>query len=275
MVFLKEKKRTDKNIMIERDMSVIKSNLLIQKSRYSLSIQEQKIILFLISKIKPEDTGLEEYTFDIKDFCKIIGIDYKSGGNYNYIKQTILELTKKVFWIQNGDEEVTVRWLDRGKTNKGSGIIKLKLDEYLMPYLIQLKKHFTQYNLYYILAMKSQYSIRLYELLKSYQNMMAWTFSLDELKRLLNAESYDRWFNFRMRILEPAIKEIELYSDLDVSYELIKKGRAYDKIRFTIERKKNTTEVIQNVQHFFNELAPWERNWTPEQLEEWESWKDE
>ena len=71
------------------------------------------------------------------------------------------------------------------------------------------------------------------------------------------------------------IKEIKLYSDLDVSYELIKKGRAYDKIKFTIERKKNTTEVIQNVQHFFKEFAPWERNWTAEQLADWETWQDE
>lgn len=259
VVFLKEKKRADRSTTEERGMTVVKANVLIQKSRYSLSMQEQKIILYLISKIKPEDTGLQEYTFDIKDFCKVIGVDYKSGGNYNYIKQTILELTKKVFWLQNGDEEVTVRWLDRGKTNKGSGIVKLKLDEYLMPYLIQLKNHFTQYNLYYVLAMKSQYSVRLYELLKSYQNLKTWTFSLNELKRLLDAESYDRWFNFRKRILEPAIEEIEQYSDLNITYELIKKGRAYDQIKFFIEQKKDSTELIQNVQLFFNEFCPWER----------------
>lgn len=267
---MREKKRPDKDIAIEREMPIVKSNLLIQKSRYSLSMQEQKIVLYLISKIKPEDTGLKEYTFDIKDFCKVIGVDYDSGGNYSYIKNTILELTKKVFWLQNGDEEVTVRWLDRGKTNKGSGIVKLKLDEYLMPYLIQLKNHFTQYNLYYVLAMKSQYSVRLYELLKSYQNLHTCTFSLAELKKLLSAETYHQFYHFKQKVIEPAVKEIELYSDINVTYELMKKGRAYDKITFTIISKKNPTSSIENVQHSLNEYAPWERNWTPERLRELE-----
>lgn len=241
-------------------MNVVKSNVLIQKTRYCLSVQEQKILFYLVSKIQPEDKELLEYSFEIKDFCKLVGIDWSNGANYAYIKNTILELTKKVFWLDTGESEITVRWLDRGEILKGSGCIKLKLDKYLMPYLLELKSHFTQYNLYFILAMRSQYSVRLYELLKSYQNCSKWTFDIEDLKKKLNADNYDRWFNFNKKVLSVALKEIELYTDLNIKFDLIKKGRKYDKITFYINQKTGPSmEVIENVQLQFKECCPWDR----------------
>jgi len=259
VVFLKEKKRADRRTTEERCMPVVKSNLLIQKSRYSLSIQEQKIVLYLISKIKPEDTGLEEYTFDIKDFCKVVGIDYNNGKNYQNVKATVKNLADRSIWVTlNDGTETLLRWIERPYINKGSGIIRVKMDELMMPYLIQLKNHFTQYNLYYVLAMRSQYSVRLYELLKSYQNLKIWTFYIAEFKRLLGTE-YEHFYDLKRYILIPAVKEINEFSDLNITYELIKKGKAYDQIKFFIEQKKDSTELIQNVQLFFNEFCPWER----------------
>ncbi len=53
----KDIKNTPQRKMMElRNYKVVKSNDLIQKSRFNLSLQEQKIILYLISKVKPEDT---------------------------------------------------------------------------------------------------------------------------------------------------------------------------------------------------------------------------
>lgn len=242
-------------------MNVVKSNILIQKTRYCLSVQEQKVVLYLISKIKPEDTGLQEYIFDIKDFCKIVGVDYDNGKNYQNVKSTIKNLADRSFWITLEDgTETLLRWIERPYINKGSGIIRIKMDELMMPYLIGLKKHFTQYNLYFILAMRSQYSVRLYELLKSYQNCSKWTFDIEDLKKKLNADNYDRWFNFNKKVLSVALKEIELYTDLDIKFDLIKKGRKYDKITFYINQKTGPSmEVIENVQLVFKECCPWDR----------------
>ena len=60
-----------------RDYKVIKYNDLIQKTRHQLSMQEQKIVLYLISKIKPGDTELTDYKFDVAEFCEICGIILK------------------------------------------------------------------------------------------------------------------------------------------------------------------------------------------------------
>ena len=111
----KDVKNTPERKMMElRNYKVVKSNDLIQKSRFNLSLQEQKIILYLISKVKPEDTELKEYIFEIRDFCKICGLETDSGKNYKDIKQTLKSLRDKSIWITLEDgSETTLSWIDK------------------------------------------------------------------------------------------------------------------------------------------------------------------
>jgi plasmid replication initiation protein len=234
----------NKEILDARSQIVVKHNDLIQKSRYNLSTQEQKIILYLISKIKPEDTDLILYEFNIKEFCEICGIDETSGKNYSNLKETIINLKRKCFWIPIGNGiEATVSWIDKAIINKSSGTIKIKLDNDLKPFLLELQRNFTRYELDYILTMKSKYSIRLYELLKSYEFMSMRTFDVENLQILLSAENYKNYSDFRLYALEPALREINIYSDIKVTYEAKKKGKKYDKITFEI-KEKNATEQL-------------------------------
>ena len=70
--------------------------------------------------------------------------------------------------MPDGSESL-VGWLAKVNTYKKSGIVKIRIDEDLVPYLYELKERFTQYQLYNILAMKSAFSVRIYELMKSYE----------------------------------------------------------------------------------------------------------
>lgn len=228
-----------------RDYMVIKSNDLIQKSRFDLSTQEQKIILYLMSKIRPTDTELHEYEFSIVEFCKVCGIDYANGKNYGNIKKTIKSLNDKSIWVKLEDGgETTMRWIERPYINKNSGVIKIKLDELMKPYLLQLQERFTQYELIYTLPMKSQYAIRFYELLKSYEWKKTADFEIEELKRMLNAEHYTRFYDFKKKVLEIAMKEIADYTDLDVEYTLKKKGKQFTNISFRIGTKHDLSERL-------------------------------
>jgi hypothetical protein len=78
----------DRQITTERSHAIVKHNRLIQKSRHNLSLQEQKIILYLVSKIKPEDTKLKQYEFRLSEFCRVCGIE-KSGRTYKELKDTV------------------------------------------------------------------------------------------------------------------------------------------------------------------------------------------
>lgn len=241
------KTEEEKSVMLgERLYDVVKHNDLIQKSRFNLSTTEQKIILYMISKIQFGDKEFDIVVFKIKDFCEICGIDEKNGKNYALLKSTIGNLAAKYIWIKmNDDTETIIRWIDRPFIHPKSGTIELKLDELMKPYLLHLKSNFTKYCYYYILPMKSKYSIRLYELLKSYQNMKKCSFEIEQLKKILFAETYKRFPDFKRKVIDTALSEINEFSDINMEYKLEKNKNKVVKITFTITQKRGLDERIE------------------------------
>lgn len=255
---MKETKVNDskKALMIKtdtlREYKIVKSNDLIQKSRFSLSMTEQKIVLYLISKIKPNDLELKEQVFEIAEFCRICGIDWNNGNNYARIKKILKDLRDKSFWIKlDNGMETTMAWIDHVTIGEKSGKVILKIDDRLKPYLLQLKKQFTQYEVLYILAMKSRYSIRLYELLRSYEYQRNVIFEIEELKRLLDAEKYTRFPDFKRYVLDIAMREINDVSDMNIDYICIKEGRKYAKIEFGMKIKKEFDQTLDTWNNIF------------------------
>lgn len=225
-----------------RSYKVVKANELIQKTRFELSLTEQKSIAYICSMIKPgqKDEYILDYEFSIREYCKICGIDYNNGKNYANVKETLKKLSDRSMWVEFGDTEVLCRWLAKVKTNKKSGIAQIRIDEDLAPYLFNLQQRFTEYELYNILGMKSAFSHRLYEILKSYEFQKTIVLELDKLKEMLgveNVKSYDRFPDFRRFALEIALNEINELTDINVSYDTEKTGRKVTKIIFKIKRK--------------------------------------
>ena len=232
------------NIEKKKGYMVVKGNELIQKNRFELSLTEQKTVAYICSMIQPmqkSESGFQlEYEFNIREYCKICGIDYDNGKNYQDIKATLKKLSDRSMWLTFGDEEVLCRWLAKVRTNKRSGIAHIKLDEDLAPYLFDLKQQFTQYQIYNVLGMKSAFSVRIYELMKSYSFRHTITIELDELKRLLmveNVKSYVNYKDFRVKVLEKAQTEINELTDINIEFEPIKTGRKVTSIKFIIEEK--------------------------------------
>lgn len=240
----------------QREYLVVKGNELIQKNRFELSLAEQKTVAFICSLIKPvgadeKASGVPyqlEYEFNIRDYCKVCGFDYDNGQNYIDVKATLKHLRDRSMWLTMPDgSESLVGWLSKVRTNKKSGIAYIKLDEDLVPYLFELGQRFTQYQLYNILAMKSAFSVRLYELLKSYAFQKEKMFELDELKKLLGVEnvaSYEHFGLFRKKVLEKALEEIAELTDLNVDFDPIKKSNKVVKVRFRIKLKEPIERFI-------------------------------
>jgi plasmid replication initiation protein len=116
-------------------------------------------------------------------------------------------------------------------------------------YLLDLIKQgeYTQYDLFNILGLKSKYSIRLYELLKSYAYKGSKTYEIDELRTILAAENYKNFYNFRERVLKKSVKEINKYTDLDIDFSLYDRngikvngesaGKKICSVKFKIQKK--------------------------------------
>lgn len=228
-------------LMKSRGYWVVKSNRLIQKNRFKLSLPEQKTLAYICSLIKPNESSLW-YEFEIRNYCKICGIDYDNGNNYLAIKATLKRLRDKSMWLQfdGAETESTVSWLDRVEINRKSGRVRVRIDDRLAPYLFNLSRHYTRYQLYNVLAMRSAFSIRMYELLKSYTFQRTKEFSVDELKKILMVDekkSYKNFNLFRTKVIDKAISEINLLTDLKIAYEPIKQGRKVVSIKFAMVQK--------------------------------------
>ena len=219
---------TDERLEIveARDYKVIKGNEIIQRARFDLNLTELKIFGFILSKIKPRDKVFREYEFSISEYLQVVGIDERSGGNYEVAKTALKGLRDKSFYLTQEDgSEVTVGWLYKVEISRSTGKVKVTLDEDLQKYVCGLFKNFTQYELICTLPMQSAYSIRMYELLKSYAFTKKHMFSIDELRVRLGCEHYKRFSDFRRRVLDVVTKEINEYTDLEVSWEPLKKGK--------------------------------------------------
>lgn len=250
-----------------RNYIVAKSNQIVQKSRYDFSVTEQRTISYICSLIKPiqaidKAKGVPfqlEYEFNILEYARICGL-VDNGKLYNEVKATLKNVSDKSMWLTLDDgSETVVRWLDRVTTNKRSGIAKIRIDDRLAPYLFDLKSKFLSYGLKNILNMKSQYSIRLYELLKSHHDSriklektskkVSWTIELDELKHKLmidELKAYSDFAKVRTKVLEVSQKEINELTDISIYFEPITKGRKTEKIKFTIVMKSPMERYIAN-----------------------------
>lgn len=225
-----------------RNHKVIKANELIQQRTHMLSVQEQKIILFLISQLTPEQKEFEYQTFDIIDFCDICGIDNSSGGNYEYLRKAIQNLSDKSMWVIGQQKDTLMRWISNAQIEKGTGKIQLRFDEEMKPFLLDLKDRYTQFDLIYTLTMRSKYGVRLYEILKSYEKLNEpVSFSIERFQVMIGS-TYTRWQDIKRRIIEPAVAELNEVSDLQVSFSYKKKGRSVVEVIFHIVTKRNFSE---------------------------------
>lgn len=218
---------------------VVKSNRLIEAG-YKLTLQEQRIILFCITKIKPKEP-LTSKTFCISatDYAEMFGIKAKNA--YKELKATINSLYNRNVKIYNRESNIEgeFRWVQKKLYFNNDGYAEVTLTDELIPFLSELQETFTMYNIENISGMKSVYAIRMYELLKQFKIFGKRKITLDWLKERLQIEGiYSAFADLKRRVIDPALKEINEHSDLSVSYNLDKQNsRKVREIEFIFHKK--------------------------------------
>lgn len=232
--------------------SIVKHNDLIE-ARYQLpNLQEQRLLLMLLSQIKPNDEDFKCYRISVSDFAEILGI--KNKDIYAELDRSSLALVSRTVSIRDGNSFLHANWLSSAQYKSGSGYIELAFDPKLKPYLLQLKSSFTQLKTDMVLHFKSIYSIRLYELLKKEafkvkNGQFSVYFEYDDLRGILGIgkKEYVLFSNFKNKTIQPAISEISDKTDLfinDVKYG--KTGRKITNITFFVGvRTEQETKLRQ------------------------------
>lgn len=122
---------------------------LVQESLYSLSLQQQRTVLYLISLLSAYDNNnFELYEFSVQEFYGVCGFDEAKGQGYQDLKDIIKEICDKRIWVtlDNGQKTV-LRWIEKVYIDAAAGLVQVQFDKYMMPYLLQLKKTFIEQGL--------------------------------------------------------------------------------------------------------------------------------
>src|SRR5512147_787598 len=215
---------------------VTKHNKLIQ-ARYSLSLQEKRLILWLVSAICPGDTDFHSYRVSVRALAELLGVE-KNKNIYAQVAAVTRRLMRRVIEIETLDEQsyLQIHWLSSAEYHRGQGSVEPCFDPKLKPYLLHLKDQFTSIALQYAIQLHSVYAIRIYELLKQYQRLKQRTLAVAELRRMLaiDEHKYTLIKDFRRRVIDIAQREINAKTDLCFAYEAIKTGRKITHFRFRI-----------------------------------------
>ena len=214
---------------------VTKSNHLIE-STYKLTLQEQRILLVLASKVQPSDDILKTYHFRTKDFIEIIG-NKKGTGFYTYIKQIVNELQTKRLTIKKDGKEFNYNWVITSIYEDNKGYITLQFHPELKGFFLELKEKFTSYQLENVVRLNSVYSIRIYELLKQYERIRKRKLTLEDLRYFLGIEKdkYKQYGHLKNKVLLVAQKEINEKTDIQFTFSEIKTGRKVTGFEFGIK----------------------------------------
>lgn len=229
---------------------VVKSNKLIE-ARYTLSLNEQKIVLYAVSKLDTTKDKFNILELETREFMQLLNT---SQFRYTEIRELVSNLMSKQVRIETDKRDLVANWVSSIDYIKDTGLIELEFSEKLIPYLLQLKEQFTRYELKNILYLKNKHSIRVYELLKQYQTIGYRAFTIEELKKILMLEDkYEQFRDFNKSVLKPSMEEINEFTDLNIDIELIKQGRKVVSIKYIIQTKDQDQKVyIEYLNEFYN-----------------------
>ena len=226
---------------------VCQSNKLIE-ARYSLTTNEQKLVVIMIALINKDDEDFKDYKIRILEFSNLLKL--KNKNIHRQVRELLLRLLDRTIVIEKSKHSfLGMGWVSSAEYIAEKGIVELSFDKKLKPYLLELKKEFTKLDLFKIIQFRSNYTIRIYMLLKQYEKIGVREFDLLDFKKKLRVEKlYPRFNNLRQRIIQQAKKEFDekdkqghFLSDINFHFEPIKRGRSVTRIRFIIFQNQHKT----------------------------------
>lgn len=238
--------------MIEKNnpLTVVKSNELIAAC-FRLSLNETRLLYYAIACNNPMENehGWQNYyeikVSDIADMFKI-----KQENVYRDMLAACNAFFERKFtMIDQNNIKHKGRFIDLISYQEKKGFLAIKFSESIKPYLYELKGNFTTYKLQQIALFTSPNSTRFYEfsvmeLKRSKKNVAEFTIPITQLRELLEMnDKYKRFNQFRERVIDKSIEDINQFSDLTLSVNVIKDGKTPTDIAFKVKYKPKSNKT--------------------------------
>ena len=190
-----------------------------------------------------EDLKDKELIIHANDYIQAFGVDRDAG--YKSLKKAVLGLFEAKWGYKyiNSKGNVAVRYerfTQSAEYVENEATVKFMFANAIIPMLVELERNFTSYEIEQVANLQSRYAMRLYECLIRFKASKLLNITLDELRfrfGLLDTE-FQAMGDFKKRVLDMAVKDINDITDITVSYDQHKQGRTI--IGFTFKFKQKT-----------------------------------
>ena len=220
-------------------LRITKSNALIE-ANYRLSLMETRLLLLCIGRINSRLPLDEQRVFKVQaaEFQTRYGVSQaKSYQCLKEIADRLFERKVEIHEPVTGVVNDKIRWVSRCKYLAGQGAVQLHFAPEILPYISDIKAHFTSYPLVAVSGFSSTFAIRLYEVLGQYRELGKRTVSLEDLRRWLDCtETFQKFNDLDRWVIKISVDQINKHSDLRITYKKVKQGRSVSHIEFVVKR---------------------------------------
>lgn len=233
---------------IDGNYIIEKRNILNELRAKNMTLQELRLFNIYLAKINPRNINTRKVRFNLEDFKSVMNL---GRLNIDQLKKTTDSLLSKIVQIPNekGGYQSFVLFQECNIDIDDNGVWFIEIDasNVALEYMFNFRRNYFNYKLWNALSLKSANQLRMYEILKQYENLGELVIDVDELKERLGVDSaYDRFDSFKTRVLDACQKALEEYTDIKFTYEkaLSGKGGKWIKIRFIIEKNEKFDDTL-------------------------------
>lgn len=204
-----------------------------------ISVVAKRIVAKVFEQVKTNDHQFKPfYRIHISE---VVPADADMSSAYKAVRQSFDELAQQVWFFEDEVKQkfIPKHLLDTTKTEKDEGFecgynngwITVVINKSLEPYLIQLVRSFTIYDLKYYMTFKSWYSMQMYEKLSHFKDTGVWYVSVEEFRKQMDCvDKYPETKDLVKYTLSEPIKELEP-TNLAFDYTLQKPDKIFGRGR--------------------------------------------
>lgn len=205
-----------------------------------MSLDEKRLFILATPLARTTKISSNEPIFiSSGEFSQECGIDLSTA--YTALETASERLFTRFFGYTTADgDKVKMRWLNKVIYKAGQGGTELYFTDEVLLLLREFDalNPYTKYKKEVVLRLKKDYSLDFYHLAKKHQTMGGFQISLDELFEQLGLpDSYQDLSNLKKRVIKPSLDEITANTDIDLTYENVKRGRSVVGFKFTVKEK--------------------------------------
>ncbi len=238
-----------------RDL-VVKSNQLIQAVS-NLSLVEIRLMQLAVVDARETGTGITTDTPLIiwaNRYSKTFDVTLEAA--YWALKEAARTLFDRQFTLYTIDthtqkeKRITSRWVSQVAYVDDAAKLEIILAPAVVSEITRLESQFTRYYLEQTAPLTSAYAVRLYELLIQWREAAKLPmFELDHFRQQLGLSNNElfRMSDFKKRVLDLAVSQINEHTDITVTYEQHKAGRVITGFTFSLKQKKQPKDVTSQV----------------------------